>query len=225
MQKTMWRLVLVCGVLLGCFVVVLNMVQPVNLATLKEYSSKLQSSVQVNPWWSTVVYLCLYSIDGALALPFSMVLTLAGGFLFGMWYGAFFAALGATIGATICFLIVRYICKEACAKYLGSQFSTLKSELATHGILYLLALRFFIFIPSTLINIMCAFLPISLWTFVASTFFGILPGVVVFAYAGQSLSTLESVEDIVSWPILGAFCALATLSLLSILVQKWFTKS
>lgn len=189
---------------------------------LQEWAHDLRRSVDTHYIRSVLLYIGLYALEASLALPFSIILTLAGGFLFGVWYGTLFAALAATLGATICFLVVRYVLGDALKKRYEQQFLSVKKELDERGVYYLLSIRFLAVIPFSLVNITLALLPISLGTFVVTTFFGILPGALVFTYAGQSLLTLSSPSDILSGKILGAFFLLAVLALVPVLLEKLF---
>ena len=58
-----------------------------------------------------LVFMLVYAIGAVLFLP-GMVLTLAGGALFGPVLGTFYSLTGATIGATLAFLVSRYLASE-----------------------------------------------------------------------------------------------------------------
>jgi len=58
-------------------------------------------------------------------------------------------------------------------------------------------------------------------TYVAATALGIIPGSFVYAYAGRQLGTLNSLKDIISPHVLGAFVLLGVLALVPILYKKF----
>jgi uncharacterized membrane protein YdjX (TVP38/TMEM64 family) len=57
-----------------------------------------------HPVLSVLVYVLIYVTVATLSLPGGLVLTLAGGLLFGTLVGGIAAIVGATIGATLVFL-------------------------------------------------------------------------------------------------------------------------
>ena len=63
----------------------------------------------VERWGVTaaLLYIAVYCLLVALSVPGAAVLTIAGGFLFGIWLGALCAVIGATLGATAIFLAAR----------------------------------------------------------------------------------------------------------------------
>ena len=93
-----------------------------------------------------------------------------------------------------------------------------------YGKNYLLVIRFVAVIPFFLVNILVGLTNLSLWTFIWTTAIGILPGSLVYTFAGQQLNEIESLRDIFSFNILLAFFFLALLALLPIIVtyvQQW----
>lgn len=188
---------------------------------LKDSAQQLSIFVKNNYSLSVVLYLCTYIVCSTFALPFSVLLTLMAGYLFGVWYGTLYAVLGATIGATLCFLMVRYVFRASVLTYYEKQIRPIQKELEARGIYYLLSVRLFALIPFGFINVVAGLLPVSLRTFVITTMFGIIPAASVFAYAGQSLATLESPRDILSAKVVGACMLLGLLALVPVFYQKY----
>ncbi len=192
----------------------------VSFEALKLSAAWLTSYVDENYTQAVILYVLMYAAGVTFSLPIATVFTLAGGFMFGAWYGGFYALLGATAGATLCFLLVRYLVGDFVQKRYAQQLTALNNELKQRGAYYLLSLRFFAVIPFFIINLVAGLSPIALTTFILTTAVGILPGAFVYAYAGQSLASLESPADIMSPQILIAFGLLGVLALLPILFQK-----
>jgi uncharacterized membrane protein YdjX (TVP38/TMEM64 family) len=57
--------------------------------------------------------------------------------------------------------------------------------------------------------------------YVVATAIGIIPGSFVYAYAGRQLGTINSLTDIVSPGVIGAFVLLGLLALVPNLYKKW----
>ena len=60
-----------------------------------------------HPLLSVLAYMVIYIASVALSLPGGLILTIAGGLLFGWLVGGLAAVMAATMGATLLFLIAR----------------------------------------------------------------------------------------------------------------------
>ena len=65
------------------------------------------SLVEDHPVTAPLAYISVYALAVAFSIPGAVVLTIAGGFLFGTWAGGLFVVIGATIGAVGVFLAAR----------------------------------------------------------------------------------------------------------------------
>ena len=142
----------------------------------------------------------LYVVTVALSLPGAVWLTLAGGFLFGVVEGAFFSVSGATIGAMLVFLAARYAIGDFLRARAGPALRKMEAGFQRNAVSYLLVLRLVPLFPFWLVNLVPAFLGVPLRTFALCTFFGIMPGSVVYNSVGNGLG---SVFDAGEMPDLG----------------------
>jgi uncharacterized membrane protein YdjX (TVP38/TMEM64 family) len=62
-------------------------------------------------------------------------------------------------------------------------------------------------------------------TYVAATALGIIPGSFVYAYAGRQLGTINSLKEIASPNVIGAFVLLGLLALVPVVYKKYAPKS
>ncbi len=192
----------------------------ITLDNLKLYRASLEQFVADHYYASVLGYILLYTLLVAIAFPTAAVLTLTGGFLFGTFFGALYALIGATIGATLLFLFIRYFIGDFFQQTYKEQLKSFNMTIATQGGYYLIALRLIAVIPFFLVTILAGLSSLSLSAFVTSTFIGIIPGCLVYAYAGQQLATIESMRDILSLPVLLAFLFLALLALIPLFLKK-----
>ena len=187
---------------------------------LKYYRHTLLDGVQKHYSFSVFLYIGAYALGIAFCLPVASLFTLTGGFLFGVILGSLYALIGATIGATLAFLLVRYIIGDWFQERFEKRLTFVNRELEKRGAFYLIALRFFAIIPFFVLNIVAGLTKIPLSTFIVTTALGIIPGCIVFAYAGKNLGRIESMQDIVSPSVLTAFGLLALLALVPLLFRK-----
>jgi uncharacterized membrane protein YdjX (TVP38/TMEM64 family) len=176
-------------------------------------------------------YLLAYVIVVALSLPGGAVMTLTGGFLFGLLPGAVMAVLAATTGATLIFLAAKAgfgdaLHRRIAAGDTGSLTTRLEAGLRENAFNYLLMIRLVPAFPFWLVNLAPAFLGIGLRTYLAATILGIIPGTVVYAWIGAGLGEVFARgEDpdlglIFEPMILGPILGLALLAVLPVMIRR-----
>jgi uncharacterized membrane protein YdjX (TVP38/TMEM64 family) len=136
------------------------------------------------------VYVGVYVATVALSIPGAVVLTLAGGILFGGLVGGTAAIVGASAGATIIFLIARTAFGEHIARRAGALAARLAAEFRADAFNYLLFLRLVPVFPFFLVNLVAALVGVRAGTFVAATAIGIVPGGFAFAFIGAGLESV-----------------------------------
>jgi len=77
-------------------------------AALAEHREFLEGLVAASGALAALGYILIYAALTAMSVPGAMLMTLAGGLLFGPWLGALYALTAATLGATAVFLAARY---------------------------------------------------------------------------------------------------------------------
>jgi len=187
---------------------------------LKAQRDVLTDFVSKNYTLSVFIFIFTYVISVSFMIPIALILTIAGGFLFGAVFGTLFVNVGATIGAALVFLFVRYIIgKKVQLKY-EQQLEKFNAELENSKYQYLFSLRFLPIFPFFFVNFLCGVTKVDLKAFIISTSLGIIPGSFVYTYAGRQLSNINSLGDIFSKDILLAFILLGLLTLLPVFIKK-----
>lgn len=194
--------------------------------TLSRYHGELTAFVSAHAALAALIYVGLYVVNTALSLPSATALTLAGGFLFGIWLGTLYTVVGATIGASIVFLAAKTSLGDQLRPRARGALKRMERGFRANALSYLLFLRFIPLFPFFVVNLVPAFLGVPLSTFVLGTFVGIVPGTFVYALAGAGLSSvLEAggeftAAKVLTPEVVGAFAGLAVFSLLPVL-YKW----
>jgi uncharacterized membrane protein YdjX (TVP38/TMEM64 family) len=187
---------------------------------LKQNRDALLVFVQEHYWLSVACYIALYIAATSFPLPAGLVLTLAGGFLFGTLASVLYISLGATGGAVISFLSARYLFGNRVQEKYVLQLKKFNEEVERNGPHYLLTLRFIPLFPFFLINFLSGFTKVPLKTFVWTTSVGILPGTAVFAFAGRQIGLINSPAEILSGKMLMVFLVLALFTLLPVIFKR-----
>ena len=172
---------------------------------------------------TVLLFILIYVVIVGFSLPGATIATLTGGFLFATFPGALFNVVGATIGATAIFLAARTGFGEKLgARLEGSDgiVKKIKDGIDENQWSMLFLLRLVPAVPFFMANLVPAFLEVPLRRFVISTFFGIIPGTVVFTSVGAGLGEVFArgetpnlsiiFEPAIIGPIIG-LCVLAAL--------------
>lgn len=159
----------------------------------------------------------------AFSLPGATVATLTGGFLFGTGLGTIVNMVGATLGATVIFLAARMGAGEMLKTKMDASegmVRKIKAGIDENQWSMLFLIRLVPVVPFFLANLIPAFLGVSTFRFVVSTFLGIIPGALVYTSVGAGLGEVFArgekpdlgiiFEPHILLPILG-LCALSLL--------------
>lgn len=139
---------------------------------------------------TVLIFVLVYIMVVGFSLPGALVMTLAGGFLFGTWFGALSSITGATIGATVIFLAARYGFGERLgAKMEAAEGAVkkIKDGIDENQWSMLFFIRLVPVVPFFVANLIPSFMQVSLHRFVISTFLGIIPGSIVYTSVGAGL--------------------------------------
>lgn len=198
--------------------------------TLKYHHNELTEFVNNNRIQTSFMFIGAYIAVAALSIPGGLILSLLGGFLFPQPLCTLYVVFGATIGATLLFLAAKTALKGHLEKKARPFFDKMRSGFNKNAANYLLFLRFIPFFPFWVVNLAPAFFKVRTWTFVWTTFVGIIPGTVVSTQAGRGLNAIfESGEEFSLASIFNnemkiALILLGVFSLTPIIIKKWKEK-
>jgi uncharacterized membrane protein YdjX (TVP38/TMEM64 family) len=139
---------------------------------------------------SLIAYMLAYVGMTALSLPGGLVLTVAGGLMFGWLLGSITSIIGATAGAIIVFLIARTALGEGLNARAAPWLAKLRAGFNQDAFNYLLFLRLVPAFPFWFVNIAPAILGVPLRTYIVTTFLGIIPGTLALSAAGAGLDSV-----------------------------------
>lgn len=169
---------------------------------------------------ASIAYILLYIFLIAFSIPGASVMSLAGGYFFGIFPGLIYINFSAVAGATLAFLVARYILGDFIQKKYGDKLEFFNSEIEKNGHMYMLTLRFIPLFPFFLVNLLAGISQIKLSTYIWTTALGIFPASIVFTYTGKTLEKIKSVDDVFSKDMLIAFILLGLLVQLPRLIKQ-----
>jgi uncharacterized membrane protein YdjX (TVP38/TMEM64 family) len=205
----------------------LGLHEHLSFEALRENRQRLLALVEARPVLAPLAYVLAYTVVVALSLPGAAIMTLAGGFLFGIALGVTCVVIGATLGAVAVFLIARTALGDPLRARAGPWLRRMEAGFRANAFNYLLVLRLIPLFPFWLVNLVPAFLGVPLGTYALATFLGIVPGSLVYASVGNGLGAVFDRGEtpdlgIVFEPqILGPIIGLAALALLPVLYRKY----
>jgi uncharacterized membrane protein YdjX (TVP38/TMEM64 family) len=179
-------------------------------------------------------YMAVYVAVIALSLPGGAVMTMTGGFLFGVLAGTAMTVVAATLGATVIFLAAKVGLGDALYRRMTAEGTSgllrrMEAGLRENAFNYLLLVRLIPAFPFALVNLAPAFLGVPLRTYVLATLIGIVPGTAVYSWIGAGLGEVFArgetpdlsliFDPVVLGPILG-LCALAALPIVLRALRK-----
>lgn len=216
-------LALVIGLAIGAFFY-FDLGRFLSLDALKDNRAHLLAFTDANYVAAVGVFISAYAIVTGLSLPGAIILTLAGGFTFGAVLGTVFVNLGATTGATLAFFTARYVLRDTVERKFGTSLKPFQEGFAKNAFSYLLTLRLIPLFPFFVVNLVSGLTRVRAGTYIGATALGIIPGSFVYAYAGRQLGTINSLKEIASPNVIGAFVLLGLLALIPVVYKRFAAK-
>lgn len=136
-------------------------------------------------WLAPVLFVIFYSLATIMLLP-TMVLTLAGGAIFGPIFGTILNLFGATCGAALAFLITRHLLHDWFAQKQSERINRLIVGVNQRGWLFVALLRLFPVIPFNLVNYGLGITGIGFRLYLITTFIFLIPAEIIYTYFGYA---------------------------------------
>ncbi len=199
----------------------------VSFDTVRENHAELKAFVSDNLFLAAALYLAIYAVIVAASVPGALILTITGGFLFGVFLGTALTIVGATLGATGIFLIARSALGDLLRRKTGGAVARMAEGFREDAFNYLLVLRLIPIFPFFVVNLAPAFLGVTLRTFVVATFIGIAPGTFVYTSVGAGLGSVFArgeeftARGVLTPEIITALVGLALLALLPVAYRRY----
>ncbi|CAA0834769.1 SNARE associated Golgi protein family [Striga hermonthica] len=175
---------LVVGIVIACFTL------PVE-KMLKDFLVWVDQDL--GPWGPLALAVAYIPLT-ILAVPAS-VLTLGGGYLFGLPIGFLADSIGATLGAGAAFLLGRTLGRSFVISKLEDypQFNAVAIAIQKSGFKIVLLLRLVPLLPFNMLNYLLSVTPVPLASYLLASWLGMIPITLVLVYIG---TTLKDISDV-----------------------------
>lgn len=213
MIKKLFVLIVVAAIVLTFFM--LDLHHTLTLEGLKARLDEFTAWKESSPTLVAAIYFIIYIIVTALSLPGAVILTLAGGALFGLVTGLILVSFASTIGATLAFLVARFLLRESIEAKFSTRIEAINQGIERDGAFYLFTLRLVPIFPFFLINLLMGLTKIKTLTFYLISQVGMFAGTIVYVNAGTQLAKIDSLQGILSPSLLFSFALLGIFPLLA----------
>ncbi|KAF3436322.1 hypothetical protein FNV43_RR23414 [Rhamnella rubrinervis] len=162
-----------------------------NLSILKDFLIWVKQDL--GPWGPLVLAIAYIPLT-VLAVPAS-ILTLGGGYLFGLPVGFIADSVGATIGATAAFIVGRTIGRSYVISKLKNypKFQAVAIAIQRSGFKIVLLLRLVPLLPFNMLNYLLSVTPVPIGEYMLASWFGMMPITFALVYLGTTLKDLSDI--------------------------------
>ncbi|GLC59612.1 hypothetical protein PLESTB_001506000 [Pleodorina starrii] len=153
-----------------------------------------------------VAYALVYTGLEVLAVP-AIPLTMTAGVIFGPVPGTIITSLSGTTAAAIAFLIARYAARDRVLRWArrNNKFAAIDRAIARDGFKFVTLLRLSPLFPLAVSNYLYGLTSVDLWSYVAGSWIGMLPGTYAYVSAGHlgkaALMDGEGSVGVESWQV------------------------
>ena len=195
--------------------IALDLGRYLTLDYLKQSQATLAGLYQRQPFAVGAIYFAVYVVATALSLPGAVILTLAGGAIFGLGWGLLIVSFASSAGATLAFLAARFVLRDSIEARFGNRLAEVNRGIEKDGAFYLFTMRLIPVVPFFVINLVMGLTQMRALTFYGVSQLGMLAGTAVFVNAGTQLARLDSLQGILSPGLLGSFVLLGVFPLIA----------
>ncbi len=171
-------------------------------------------------WWAPLAFVALWIASAVFFLP-GLILTIAGGLIFGAVWGTVWTTVGANLGAIAAFLIGRYLARGMVENMMERRggLRRIDDGVRRHGWRMLMITRLVPVFPFNLQNYAYGLTDIPLRTYALVTLPCMLPATIAFNFAAGSARTGDLGRTLAYLGVAAVFFVVLSL------IPRWVRKS
>ncbi len=181
---------------------------------------KLSETVNQAGIFAPILFILIYALGTVFFLP-GVILTLAGGFLFGPVWGTVYNLIGAVLGATLAFWVARFLASDWIESRVGGRLQWILQGIATSGWRFVAVVRLIPAVPFNLLNYALGLTPIRTLPYVMASAVFMLPGCLAYTYLGHLGEAVLAQKEGLVLKILWGVALLVLVSLIPWGVKKF----
>ena len=192
----------------------------VSLQDMLAAQRELAMHFMEHPTLVTLIYFGVFVLITALCLPGAGVLMLVGGGCMGFGLCMVVSTAASALGALLTMLFARHYFRSSVENRFANKLNDINKGIEKNEVAYLLSLRLAPIIPFVAFNLLAGLTRVKPWTFLWTSFLGMLPGTMLYVNAGNELAKVNRLEELISLEVV---ISLAALALVPFLIQ-WGTR-
>ncbi len=228
-MRKYWKLIALATFLL--LIIIINFsgyFSFINLHIISTNYLSIQDFINSNFYIACLFFIFIYIIAVLIVMPGAWLLTFTGGFFFGWIIGSILTVFGATIGACVLFIFSKSFFGEYLNRKIKNNkgmLSKFEKNIKENAFNYLLFMRLMPLFPFVFVNVAPALLEVKFFTYIVTTFLGIIPATIVYSLLGSGASdafisgNLIHIKNLVSYEIIIGLIGLSILSLIPIFIK------
>lgn len=221
--KKILKILVICAIImLVALFYLFDLGQYFSLDYVKTSQDRFAMVYNAHPVMVIAAYMGIYIMMAALSLPGAAVMTLLGGALFGVVVGTIAISFASTLGATLACIVARFVLHDWVNRKVGKKLHVINAGIEKDGSWYLLTMRLIPVFPFWLINLAIGLTRMPVATFYWVSQVGMLPGTIVYVFAGTQLGRIESLSGILSPGVIVAFVILGLFPIVIKTIVKWY---
>lgn len=154
---------------------------------LKEINEMAQIYVKEHTIWAPILFIGIYFLYAALALPGGFVLAILSGCLFPLPLSTLYVIIADTGGSCTLFFSARAAFGDDLTASAGPLLNKMEKGFKRNAVTYMLLLRLIPIVPFWLINVAPAFFGIRFSTFLWTTVIGLIPENLILTMSASAL--------------------------------------
>ena len=196
--QTAWRFLPLVAVAagLGLFFA-LDLDRYFSLDALRENREALKAWVDGAPLLALSLFALAYAAAVAISFPGASILTVVGGYLFGLWPGVPAIVVAASLGASAVFFASKTALGDMLRRRASGFVAQMEKGFRENELSYMFLLRLAPVFPFWAVNIAAGLIGVSFRNFIIGTALGIVPGTFVYASIGNAAgAAFDAGEDV-----------------------------
>lgn len=159
---------------------------------IKEIKTISENYVQKHPIWAPLLFMGIFYLYAALALPGAFILTVLCGCLFPLPLSTLYVLIADTLGSCTLFLSARAAFGDELYLKAGPILIKMEKGFQQNAISYMLLLRLIPIFPFWIINVAPAFFGVRFKTFLWTTVVGLIPENLILTFSAATfMAALE----------------------------------
>jgi len=170
--------------------------------------------------FAPIVFILVYALGTVLFLP-GIILTLAGGFLFGPVLGTIYNLTGAVLGATLAFWSARFLASDWIESRVDGRLHWIRQGIEAGSWRFVAVVRLIPAVPFNALNYALGLTSIRTLPYVMASMIFMLPGCFAYTYLGHLGEAVLAQKESLVVKILWGVALLVLLSLIPWGVKKF----